>query len=216
MLFGMINWTFTWLRPGGAHELHGLCGRSDRHARTWAGAMKALHVVVMGVAGCGKSAVGQRIARGLGLPLIEGDEFHPAPNIEKMRARPAAGRRRTGRAGCSVWARNSRRHPGGAVLTCSALKRALSRHLAGGGAAAALRAPGAFAGAGAGARRRRATAISIRPAWLPASSQALEDPAGRGRGRWSSTPPAAGARWPGLGPTAVERAAVRLNSTMRN
>ena len=49
--------------------------------------MKPLHVVVMGVAGCGKSAVGERAAAALGLPLIEGDAFHPPGNIEKMRAR---------------------------------------------------------------------------------------------------------------------------------
>ena len=47
--------------------------------------MTTLHVVVMGVAGCGKSAVGRRIAQLLGLPLIEGDEFHPQSNIDKMR-----------------------------------------------------------------------------------------------------------------------------------
>ena len=44
-----------------------------------------LHVVVMGVAGCGKSVVGQRIAQQLALPLIEGDAFHPPSNVEKMR-----------------------------------------------------------------------------------------------------------------------------------
>ena len=47
--------------------------------------MKPLHVVVMGVAGCGKSVAGQGIAVRLGLPLVEGDDFHPPGNIEKMR-----------------------------------------------------------------------------------------------------------------------------------
>ena len=80
-------------------------------------------VVVMGVAGCGKSAVGLRIAQALGLPLIEGDEFHPASNIEKMkRGEPLQDEDRAG------WldrlGRELQRHPGGAVLTCSALKRA--------------------------------------------------------------------------------------------
>ncbi len=77
----------------------------------------------MGVAGCGKSAVGQRIAQALDLPLIEGDEFHPASNIEKMRqGRPLADEDRAGwldRLGQEL-----QRHPDGAVLTCSALKRA--------------------------------------------------------------------------------------------
>jgi len=83
----------------------------------------ALHVVVMGVAGCGKSAVGQRIAQALGLPLIEGDEFHPQANIDKMRrGLPLDDRDRAGwldRLGHEMQA-----CPAGAVLTCSALKRA--------------------------------------------------------------------------------------------
>jgi len=40
----------------------------------------------MGVAGCGKSSVGQELARELGLPLIEGDDFHSTANVAKMRA----------------------------------------------------------------------------------------------------------------------------------
>ena len=35
--------------------------------------MRPVHVVVMGVAGCGKSAVGQKLAALLAVPLIEGD-----------------------------------------------------------------------------------------------------------------------------------------------
>jgi gluconokinase len=85
--------------------------------------MKPLHVVVMGVAGCGKSAVGRQIAQRLGLPLVEGDEFHPARNIEKMRhGLPLDDQDRAGwldRLGRELMA-----HPNGAVLTCSALKRA--------------------------------------------------------------------------------------------
>jgi gluconokinase len=86
--------------------------------------MKApLHVVVMGVAGCGKSAAGTLIASKLGLPLVEGDDFHPAGNIEKMRqGLPLNDDDRAGwlqRLGAELTA-----HPAGAVLTCSALKRA--------------------------------------------------------------------------------------------
>ncbi len=85
--------------------------------------MSAVHVVVMGVSGCGKSAVGKRIASALGLPLVEGDEFHPQPNIEKMRhGLPLDDQDRAG------WlqrlAGELARFPSGAVLTCSALKRA--------------------------------------------------------------------------------------------
>lgn len=43
-------------------------------------------IVVMGVAGCGKSCVGSAIADYSGGRLIEGDAFHPAANIRKMSA----------------------------------------------------------------------------------------------------------------------------------
>lgn len=43
-------------------------------------------IVVMGVAGCGKSTAGARIAAELGVEFIEGDRLHPAANIEKMSA----------------------------------------------------------------------------------------------------------------------------------
>jgi gluconokinase len=85
--------------------------------------MKPLHVVVMGVAGCGKSVVGQQIAARLALPLIEGDDFHPPSNIEKMRrGEPLTDADRAG------WLRRLAgelaARPQGAVLTCSALRRA--------------------------------------------------------------------------------------------
>jgi carbohydrate kinase (thermoresistant glucokinase family) len=41
-------------------------------------------VVVMGVAGSGKSTVGQRLAESLGWSFGEGDDFHPPANIAKM------------------------------------------------------------------------------------------------------------------------------------
>jgi gluconokinase len=43
-------------------------------------------VVVMGVTATGKSAVGTRLATRLDMTYIEGDEFHPKANIEKMSA----------------------------------------------------------------------------------------------------------------------------------
>jgi gluconokinase len=41
-------------------------------------------IVIMGVSGCGKSTVGQVLAKGSGWPFLEGDDFHPAQNIQKM------------------------------------------------------------------------------------------------------------------------------------
>jgi gluconokinase len=44
-----------------------------------------LRIVIMGVSGCGKSAVGAGLAAWLGIPYRDGDDLHPAANVEKMR-----------------------------------------------------------------------------------------------------------------------------------
>ncbi|MGV7208493.1 gluconokinase [Oxalobacteraceae bacterium A2-2] len=46
----------------------------------------AIRWVVMGVSGCGKSTVGRALADTLGVPFIEGDQYHPAANVAKMSA----------------------------------------------------------------------------------------------------------------------------------
>lgn len=43
-------------------------------------------LVIMGVAGCGKSSVSEALCRHSGATAIEGDTFHPAANIAKMSA----------------------------------------------------------------------------------------------------------------------------------
>lgn len=90
---------------------------------TSAAAVPPPWIVVMGVAGCGKTSVGRAAAAALGLPLIEGDAFHPPANVEKMRAGvPLDDSDRAG------WldrlADELAAHPEGALLACSALKRA--------------------------------------------------------------------------------------------
>ena len=45
-----------------------------------------LHLVVMGVSGCGKTSVGRRLAQQLGLAFAEGDELHPPRNVALMAA----------------------------------------------------------------------------------------------------------------------------------
>ncbi|PQE25899.1 putative glucokinase protein [Rutstroemia sp. NJR-2017a BBW] len=40
--------------------------------------------LITGPAGCGKSTVAQYVAKAMNLPFIEGDEFHPKSNVEKM------------------------------------------------------------------------------------------------------------------------------------
>ena len=41
-------------------------------------------IVIMGVAGCGKSSVGARLAAATGMPLVEGDDHHSPANRSKM------------------------------------------------------------------------------------------------------------------------------------
>jgi len=43
-------------------------------------------VVVMGVAGVGKSTVGRRLAARLSVPFVDGDDFHDASAVAKMAA----------------------------------------------------------------------------------------------------------------------------------
>lgn len=41
-------------------------------------------VILMGVSGCGKTSVGERLASILDWPFIDGDLFHPPENVAKM------------------------------------------------------------------------------------------------------------------------------------
>ena len=79
-------------------------------------------LVVMGVAGCGKSSLGQQCALALGLPLLEGDDFHPRANVEKMRAGIALSDEDRA-AWLDTLAAELASRPQGVVLTCSSLKR---------------------------------------------------------------------------------------------
>lgn len=95
---------------------------------------RAIQLVVMGVAGCGKSALGGLIAGQLALPLIEGDDFHPASNIRKMQGGIALTDDDRAEWLATLGAQLTG-NPGGAVLTCSALKLAYRdtlRHAASG------------------------------------------------------------------------------------
>ncbi|MGW8064234.1 gluconokinase [Streptomyces ziwulingensis] len=87
-------------------------------------------VVVMGVSGSGKTTVGQLLARHLGVPYAEGDDFHPAPNVAKMRAgHPLDDEdRRPWLDEIAGWLAGHA--DGGGVVTCSALKRSYRARLA--------------------------------------------------------------------------------------
>jgi gluconokinase len=79
----------------------------------------------MGVSGCGKSEIGQRLATALDLPFLEGDSFHSPANVAKM----AAGTPLTDddRAGWLLTLQEQIRQATaqgrGLVLSCSSLKR---------------------------------------------------------------------------------------------
>lgn len=81
-------------------------------------------VVVMGVTGSGKSTVGTVLAERMGVPFADADDFHSAANVAKMRAGvPLDDNDRL------PWLRAigewlAAHEESGAVVTCSALKRA--------------------------------------------------------------------------------------------
>jgi len=80
--------------------------------------------ILMGVSGSGKTLIGTKLAKRLNLPFYDGDDFHPAANVEKMESgeplndndrRPWLEKLRNE---MQTW-----QQEGGAVLACSALKK---------------------------------------------------------------------------------------------
>jgi gluconokinase len=89
------------------------------------GAIAEPILVVMGVAGCGKSTVGAALATRLGWRYAEGDDFHPQANVDKMRAgKPLDDAdRRPWLAAIARWMDAQADAHVPAVIACSALKR---------------------------------------------------------------------------------------------
>lgn len=90
-------------------------------------------ILVMGVAGSGKTTIGQLLARELGWSFADADDFHPPANIAKMSAsQPLDDADR------APWLAAIRAHIDrclargeNAVVTCSALKKSYRRALVG-------------------------------------------------------------------------------------
>ncbi|KAJ6171079.1 Shikimate kinase [Penicillium chermesinum] len=89
--------------------------------------------VVTGPAGCGKSTVGQAIRKELDLPFLEGDDYHPKANKDKMsngipltdadRWDWLISLRQAAIDALSPAERNDFHPPAGVVVACSALKK---------------------------------------------------------------------------------------------
>ncbi|WP_314215974.1 gluconokinase, GntK/IdnK-type [Pseudarthrobacter equi] len=80
-------------------------------------------IIVMGVSGCGKTTIGDLVARELGVPFLDGDSLHPVENVAKM----AAGTPLTDDDRwpwlATVGSELAKAGDGGLVLACSALRR---------------------------------------------------------------------------------------------
>jgi len=87
--------------------------------------MNKPNIVVMGVAGCGKSSLGKVLSEALGATFIEGDSFHPPENVARMSAgTPLTDDDRAGwLAQLAERLASGRARGESMVLACSALKR---------------------------------------------------------------------------------------------
>jgi len=90
--------------------------------------MRAAHsglYVMMGVCGSGKTTIGARLARELGVEFVEGDALHPPDNVKRMAAGiPLTDDNRRGWLNRIADRLGDAKRAGiGLVVSCSALKR---------------------------------------------------------------------------------------------
>ena len=81
--------------------------------------------VVMGVSGSGKSLIGAAFARVLGVEFVEGDQYHSAENVQRMKAGiPLTDKdREQWLRALAARLREAKDAGTGVVMACSALKR---------------------------------------------------------------------------------------------
>ena len=81
--------------------------------------------VVMGVSGSGKSLIGTGFARALGVDFVEGDQYHSAENVQRMKAGiPLTDKdREQWLRSLAARVREAKDAGTGLVIACSALKR---------------------------------------------------------------------------------------------
>lgn len=134
-------------------------------------------IVVMGVSGVGKTTIGRALAGALGWRFLEGDDFHPAANVEKMsRGVPLTDEdRRPWLLALRALIESCAGSGEDAVIACSALKESYRRLLKPEGAEVFfvhLKAdPALIAG-----RLERRSGHFMSPALLPSQLATLEEP----------------------------------------
>lgn len=75
----------------------------------------------MGVTGCGKTTIGSKLARSLGVLFLDADDFHPEANLKKMSSGTPLDD--SDRIPWLEILREELRSNRGCVLACSALKQ---------------------------------------------------------------------------------------------
>jgi gluconokinase len=108
--------------------------RSDGAPRARRRAKGAPIIVVIGPAGSGKSTVATELARRLGWPMADGDDFHPIASVEKMRSgQPLTDDDRLPwLAAIGRWIDEQVAANRSAIVACSALRRAYREMLGNG------------------------------------------------------------------------------------
>ncbi len=145
------------------------------------GDLKRLAVVVMGVSGSGKTTVGKRLAKALGVAFVDGDDLHsPEARAKMSSGQPLDDADRWPWLDRIAAALADSRAPRGRVVACSALRRAYRDRLRA-GAGEEMR----IVYLEANPRLMRERVASRRGHYMPASlvdSQfaALEPPVGEG------------------------------------
>lgn len=88
-------------------------------------AQHPIHVVLMGVSGCGKTSVARALEKQLGWPYAEADDFHPQANKDKMAAGIALNDddRWPWLESLRSWMNIHAQAGNSTIVTCSALKR---------------------------------------------------------------------------------------------
>lgn len=87
-------------------------------------------LILMGVSGCGKTAIGTLLSKKFNLPFFDGDDFHPAKNIQKMKSgKPLTDHDRTPWLEQLAEKIEQLNKQNGGIIACSALKNSYRKIL---------------------------------------------------------------------------------------